>query len=732
MRLARRRIWEPGVSLSRGSTNALPHCRLCGDDPCHTVHAVTERFLRRNNLARAAVGPNSTVVNIAAGMGRARFNRDDAGQTVVLVALMFTVLMGFAALGIDVGRFYSERRYLQDAVDASALACAQKYAQTGQPSEAWAAGDAILQSRNLLGNPLGIDVTYPRPFGDPLVYDGAAIPHNLIGGILPVNTNGLGCRVAITVQVPTFLIKIVSPALNTIAMTTRGYAKSKGGFLPSVVKRYENGPGPGNGNINQFIDHIMKEGFDYQCTTTSTAGCVVAQNVPGEKGREFVLFGQSAKATNDSSFRGYIALDIRDFTTTDGGGALIHTQNEPGFFNQVDVTSSINILKDLEAAWINEGYSGPDICVVDGAQFLPCAQLAVINGSSSGIFVEDYENRFRIGDKLLLQLYDGTVKTVPDFNISSGTLTLPQNGSGSSTIQYTMSPQFAASTATVTTELIPDNGTMTTDGGGTPLTNPFLNGCATMSSPAFSANPTLPNVTNYTQIWNTITTSGCDRGIFQAWLRGTSSAPYQSRVHETLVNINVGGQARDFSLVTSDSWLSVNAPADPVSADFVIRTTTGSGSTRWTGSNLLTLSWAKCPTYKDPITLIDEVLVCGIDGVIGATTVTNMDPGENHTFNVLTGTAQSGQVYKGWVRETGLDDVNGKRVTHLLELTLEVGIVPGGATQYADVLGFAVFEVTALNSNEVWGRAITGAYTDPNDPALAIGRKIGLVPWEEP
>ena len=42
----------------------------------------------------------------------------------MLVALMFTVLMGFAALGVDVGRFYAERRYVQDAVDSAALASA--------------------------------------------------------------------------------------------------------------------------------------------------------------------------------------------------------------------------------------------------------------------------------------------------------------------------------------------------------------------------------------------------------------------------------------------------------------------------------------------------------------------------------------------------------------------------------------------------------------------------------
>ena len=693
---------------------------------------MTDGFLRRNNLIRAAVSPNTAVVTIGTGMGRARFDREDSGQTVVLVALMFTVLMGFAALGIDVGRFYSERRYLQDAVDAAALACAREYAQTGQPSAGWAAADDLLQNRNLLGNPLGIDVTYPRPFTATLVYDGVVTPQNLIEGILPVNTNGLGCRVAITVQVPTFLIKIVSPALNTIAMTTRAYAKSIGGFLPSVVKRWENGPGPGTTGLdNQFIDHIMRENFDWQCTVNDPTLCTVAGTVDGEQGREVVLVGQSAKATNDSSFRGYIALDIRNFTTTDGSGNLIHMQNEPGFFNQVDVTTSINILKDLEANWILQGYHGPDICAVEVGNFAPCAQLAVLNGSNSGIFVEDYEARFNLGDKLLLQLYDGTVKTVPDFNIQSGTLNLPINGTASSLVQYTFSPQFAISGATVTTELIPDNGTMTDDGGGTFATNPFLNGCATMSTPAFSANPTLPNQDTYQQVWNTITTTAaCDKGIFQAWLRGTSSAPYTSRVHETLVNINVGGQARDFSLTSSDAYVSIASPGEP--ANFVIRTTTSSGgSTKWTGNGLLTLSWAKCPTSTNPSILPPEVLICRIDGS-GASSVGGVDPGEDHIFNVETTLARSGEVYKGWVRETGLDDVTNKRVTHLLEVTLEVGIIPGGATQYADVLGYAVFEVTQLNSNEVKGRAITGAYLDPNDPALAIGRKIGLIPWEQP
>jgi hypothetical protein len=639
---------------------------------------------------------------------------------------MFTVLMGFAALGIDIGRFYSERRYVQDAVDSAALACAYKYGHGGDEIAAWDAGSAILQDRNLKGNPLGLGVLAYAARGSEVYANAVVTEQNLISGILPVTTNGRGCRVAITVDVPTFLIKVVSPTFNTITMTTQAYAKSKGGMLPTVVNRYANPPGPGNDSTNQFIDHVKAEHQDYQCTSLNDFGCTDAS--VASPGREFVIFGQAAKATNDSSFRGYIGLDIRDFTTVDGSGNLVHEA-----YNSVPPTVTVNLLKDYESAWIIESsYPGPDICDVQIGNYLPCAQIAVINGSSSGQFVTDYETRFDVGDILMLQMYDGTVKTVPDFNISSGTLVLPNSGTATSSISYTFSPQFEISGAQVTTTLIPDNGTMTTDGGGTVLTNPFLNGCATLSSPdAFTTNPTPPNRSTYIQTWNTITTSGCDKGIFQAWLRGTSSAPYTSRIHETLVNINVGGQARDFSLVSSDAYAAVAGPG--TQADYVIRTTTAnSGATKWTGSNLLTLSWAKCPTTTDQSILPPEVLVCGIDNNFAMTTVTNVDPGEDHTFNVQTTLARTNEVYKGWVRETGLDDVTNKRVTHLMEVTLEVDVTAGGATQYVDVLGYTVFQITSINSNDVNGRAISGLYTDPDDIAISAGKKIGLVPWETP
>lgn len=51
--------------------------------------------------------------------------RDEHGQTVVLTVAFMVVLLGVAALAIDVGSWYRAKRHLQAAADAAALAGAQ-------------------------------------------------------------------------------------------------------------------------------------------------------------------------------------------------------------------------------------------------------------------------------------------------------------------------------------------------------------------------------------------------------------------------------------------------------------------------------------------------------------------------------------------------------------------------------------------------------------------------------
>ena len=673
-----------------------------------------------------------------------RAHADEGGQTIVLVALLFVLLLGFAALSIDVGRFYGERRYLQNAVDSAALACARAYGQGGTVQSAWTAADTTLQQFNLKGNPIGATITYPGagiPTGylaTPLYLNNIVTDQNLVAGIEPI-TSPLGCRVAITVNVDTYFIKVVQPSLSQIAMVTKAYATSKGGFLPSVTYRYSNGPGPGNGNPNNFIAWTKRNGLDWNCTVTNESGCPDA--TPLNPGREHVIFGENAKATNDSSFRGYIALDIRNFQPDDITGLLVHDA-----YDGVAPDASSNTLKSFEAQWIDKGYPGPDICIVDASNFQPCAQIAALDGSSSGIFVDDYDQFFDVGDIIMLQLYDGTVKSIPDFTIQAPNLTVP-TGIGqtvpASSVIYTMNSQFQTSGSVITTELYYDDGSLTGGGGDTSGQNPFMSGAITPCGPppppaggklcgAFTLPSTPPGAASYNQNWAGMTASGAQKGIYLAWLRGNATAPYDQRQHDSLVTVTVGGQARDFNLNSTLGQVSV--PAAGTQADFPLKVRTGSGGSAWNGgASGIRLTWEQCPKNVDS-TGTTTVLSCKINGS-AAPGFVDVDPGSGSTvqatFNVDTSSALANRTYNGWIRGFGRDSTNNP-VNHLFEVTVSVSVVAGGVTSYIDVIGYAAFRITSIDSNDVTGVAVSKAVNDPNDAAVAIARKIRLVPWETP
>lgn len=62
-------------------------------------------------------------------------NRREKGQVLVFVALALILLIGVAALAVDVGHFYAERRHMQNAADAAALAGAREIC-FGDPTQA--------------------------------------------------------------------------------------------------------------------------------------------------------------------------------------------------------------------------------------------------------------------------------------------------------------------------------------------------------------------------------------------------------------------------------------------------------------------------------------------------------------------------------------------------------------------------------------------------------------------
>jgi hypothetical protein len=307
-----------------------------------------------------------------------------------------------------------------------------------------------------------------------------------------------------------------------------------------------------------------------------------------------------------------------------------------------------------------------------------------------------------------------------------------------------MNTQFKASGSVIGTELYYDDGTLTGGAGDQSGTNPFMTGailtCTPNPPPAgrkacgtFNLNPTPASVSSYNQSWSGMTASGAQKGIYLAWLRGNATAPYDQRQHDSLVTVTVNGQARDFNLNSTTGLVSVAATG--VQADFPVKVRTGTGSTAWNGgATSVKLTWEQCPTNIDPITGIALPLVCMINGSV-ATSSVNVNVGSGTsveaTFNVDTTTAITDRTYTGWIRGFGRDSSNDP-VNHLFQVTVTVGVNAGGVTNYVDVIGYAAFKITAINSNDVSGVAVSQAVYDPNDPLLAIAKKMRLVPWENP
>ena len=70
-----------------------------------------------------------------------RVSDKERGAAAVLVAFSMVVLLGFAALAVDVGAMYAEKTQLQNGADATALAIAGDCAKGINCTTAMAASD---------------------------------------------------------------------------------------------------------------------------------------------------------------------------------------------------------------------------------------------------------------------------------------------------------------------------------------------------------------------------------------------------------------------------------------------------------------------------------------------------------------------------------------------------------------------------------------------------------------
>lgn len=124
------------------------------------------------------------------------------GQAIVLVALMIVVLIGFVGLAIDSGRAYLDRRHLQAAVDAAALAAAYVYMNTPdytaseqKAADTYASNEALYNPQTCTGlGTVSATCTFGDPYGQTLTIN---VTNRSIAGVSFAVTSSHSMPVAI-------------------------------------------------------------------------------------------------------------------------------------------------------------------------------------------------------------------------------------------------------------------------------------------------------------------------------------------------------------------------------------------------------------------------------------------------------------------------------------------------------------------------------------------------------
>jgi hypothetical protein len=644
--------------------------------------------------------------------GRRGTRRSDAGQVLVIFAVSITVLFGAAGLAFDIGRFYSERRFLQNAADAATLAAASALIRGETTAQADAEARDIL-TRNFMSSPSG--VTPALPPTTPVYASGhPGDPNYLINGIV---INGNDIRVAVQNTLGYTFGRVVGLDQNTIGGQAR--VNTNGYGLPIAVRHYINAPGPTTGAVSpcdgdthDFQDLVSTA--DTAClgtvsnsalrTTPSTGMAFDPLNLnndPSHHGPIIQLIGQGAQASNSSSFRGFVTLDIRDFSAGTSGSATSNI-----FYNGVAPGSNANTLAAFEAAWIAKGYPGPAFPTVTTPPD-PNDQVGILDGNKSGIIITAIGNRYVAGDEILAAVYSGTVMTIPDFALTVGstqTIGTTQNRNGAVSMSATKNQSFAG---TITTSAFKDWGD---------AANPYG---AALAPITFTPQPATPATT---VTWATFNTTAAPTGIYTIWIQGHSPSPYLTD-HYYPVAINIGGVARDFAPTGSGMMVSMASTGATGTGSFAISTSAnGSLAFAPTGNP----STINLTLEGGPQSL--GVLPAGLGATSLSPSSFGLSKGQSQTINVsINGGSLGPGEYPLTIRATGTNS-DGQVVTRLIPITLDIA-TGSSSTEYVDILGFAVFRITSVNSNSVDGYAISGVYADTNDPALRRGQVARLVPW---
>jgi len=670
---------------------------------------------------------------------------NERGQVLVIVALALVVLLGAAAFTIDLGRRDAEERFLQNAADAATLAACRSLTTGSSNSTALQAAHEIA-AINLQDSPAGTAPVLAPTGSEEYLQGHYGNPLQMVNG---ARIDDGRVRVAIRSTVDTTLGRVLGRA-TLGALGRAACVLEPEPTVPIVARRYANPPGPGNG----FVDHVAT-------TATSQSGAVDDNDPRGYDGRtpaselqpgpEFEIYGPSSKANNDSSFRGFIALDVRDFTD-----ATSRT-----YYNGTDETMSSNDLKNLHQEYLEEGYLGPQFPAVSDPP-TGATQVGVLSGVTAGHVTQPFLEGYAEGDRVMLAVYDGTVMKIPDFSIQppveihldptlavqdGPTFKVSRNDAFTSTVTFgllgdlgagdTGTPEYdivydpsatpsptPAPTATPSPSPTPTAGASPTAAPtATPTPDPTT---GKMQEPTFDPTGIVPAKNGTTVSMEDIQQNDVPEGIYAVWLEGRAGAPYYQKRRQP-VAVRVGDVPRRFDLDNSVLDGATSTLGGAISLP--LKVATGGGGSAWNPSGgaatAVSLSY-EADSLTDCSFNAKAWGSAGVSFSSGAVMPSGSAGGTSVTMNINTSGLAAG-CYLFTLRAQGVNG-DGQPVVRLEQVRFTVAATTG-PSEYVDIIGFAVFEITQATNNEIWGQAITGIYADPTAAELRAAQQARLVPW---
>jgi Flp pilus assembly protein TadG len=178
------------------------------------------------------------------------------GQTFVMVAILLPVLLGMAALVIDLGYVYVSYQQLLTATQAAALAGGGAIPNTAAPTATTAAFNYSGLSLNKYPNLQNVSLSVSLACINPASYPTLGLPPCAVYPSCPSGCNMI--QVSQTAKVSTFFARIFG--VNSVPMSASAVASARGGGIPPY-------------HVMMVLDATpsMGQGLDTGCTQNGTS-----------------------------------------------------------------------------------------------------------------------------------------------------------------------------------------------------------------------------------------------------------------------------------------------------------------------------------------------------------------------------------------------------------------------------------------------------------------------------